>query len=261
MGLNDSLKCPGLDITLSVIPVDVDCPQCNEIVEIWSDEFKRRCARCGTVVFNPNPLVRMPKEEPSVLNQMTLQDKLDELIELAISFGSSAATIVDTEKILVENYLAKICLETKCQNYGLSPTCPPNVEGPEWLKEYIKKTSHAILIEIETPLDVMYSDKRREIGKLLHFIVIQLEQAAHGAGFLNSKAFAGGSCKNLLCSDHPYCNVLGGDGVCRNPDLSRPSVSGYGININHLLKISGWSQGSGDVDNPTSSRYGIVILG
>ncbi len=261
MGLNDSLKCPGLDITLSVIPVEVDCSQCNEIVEIWSDELKRRCARCGTVVFNPNPLVRMTKEELSAPNQISLPDKLDELIEMAISLGSSAATIVDADKILVENYLANICLETKCPNYGLSPTCPPNVEGPEWLKEYLKKTPYAILLEIETPQDVMYSDKRTEIGKLLHFIVIQIEQAAIDAGFLNSKAFAGGSCKNMLCSDHPYCNVLAGDGVCRNPDLSRPSVSGYGINMNHLLKMSGWSQGSDDVDNPTSSRYGIVIIG
>ena len=55
MGLNDTLKCPGMDETLSTFPVELDCPQCNGIVEIWSDEIKRRCIQCGTMVFNPAP--------------------------------------------------------------------------------------------------------------------------------------------------------------------------------------------------------------
>lgn len=117
---------------------------------------------------------------------------MHELIELAVSLGSSRAVVIDSNKIVIENYLPNLCLETKCPNYGLSPTCPPNVEGPEWLKNFIKEISYAVLLEIETPQELMYSDKRREIGKLLHFITIQIEQTAKEKGFIKSRAFAGG---------------------------------------------------------------------
>ncbi|MDD9302346.1 MAG: hypothetical protein HUK40_08385 [Desulfobacter sp.] len=65
----------------------------------------------------------------------------------------------------------------------------------------------------------------------------------------------------MYCPEHLQCNVLNGDGKCRHPDLSRPSVSGYGINMNHLLKTAGWLQKSKDPSVSTSSRYGLVLLG
>lgn len=261
MGLNDTLKCPGMDETLSTFPIEFDCPQCNGIVEIWSDEMKRRCTACGTMVFNPAPSVKIPDNNTLETNNKHSEGSIDELLELAMSLGSSAVTIVDGKNIQIDNQLADLCLETKCPNYASSPTCPPHVEGPDWLKKHIRKTSQAILIEIEVPQDLMYSDKRREISKLLHFIVIQIEQAAHQKGLGQSTAFAGGSCKSIQCSEHASCNVLKGDGYCRHPDLSRPSVSGYGINMNHLLKNAGWLKTSNDSSVLTSSRYGLVLIG
>lgn len=193
-------------------------------------------------------------------NQAALRNRLDELVALAISLGSSAATVVDAENILAEDYLANLCREARCPNYGLSPTCPPHVEGPVWLRRFIKKTSFALVFEIEASQDRMYSDLRRETGQLLHFIAAQLELAAIEKGFLMARGFAGGSCKNLFCYDHTHCRVLSGNGTCRNPGLSRPSVSGYGINMNHLLKISGLAQKRGDAAHPTGSSYGMVLL-
>ena len=261
MGLNDTLKCPGLDLTLSTFPIEFNCPQCDTIVEIWSDELKRRCTHCGTIVTNPEPSVSIPDKpltEPEVDN---FQDSADELLELAMSLGSSAAAMVDSRSIQIENHLAALCRETRCPNYGLSPTCPPHVKGPGWLKEYLPRTPHAMLIEIKVPQELMYSEQRKEIGKLLHFIVIQVEHAAREKGLAQSISFAGGSCKNLQCPEHAFCNVLDGDGKCRYPDQSRPSVSGYGINMNHLLKRAGWFKKSTDSHPPTSSRYGLVLLG
>lgn len=126
-----------------------------------------------------------------------------------------------------------------------------------------KEISHAIFLKIEVPQDVMYSDKRQEIGKLLHFIVVEIEKSAHEMGLTKSKAFAGGSCKKIFCSDQAYCQVLHGDGNCRNPNSARPSVSGFGININHLLKISGWLKKDKKTTKPKSdnARYGLVLIG
>ncbi|WP_163340412.1 DUF2284 domain-containing protein [Desulfopila sp. IMCC35008] len=257
MGLNDTLKCPGMDKTLSTFPIEFDCPQCNAIVEIWSDELKCRCTQCGTVVFNPDPSVKKP--DPKTFESKA--NPIDELLELAMDFGSSAVTILDADHIQIDNQIADLCRETKCPNYGSSPTCPPHVRGPDWLKNNIHKTSQAIMVEIEVPQEQMYSDKRKEISKLLHFIVIQIERAAHEKGLVQSTAFAGGSCKNIQCSEHSYCNFLNGDGICRHPDLSRPSVSGYGINMNHLLKNAGWFKKSNNSFAPTSSHYGLVLIG
>ena len=41
MSLNDTLKCPGKDRTLQVIPEMIACPDCRNLVEIWTDESKR----------------------------------------------------------------------------------------------------------------------------------------------------------------------------------------------------------------------------
>lgn len=261
MGLNDTLKCPGMDGTLSTFPIEFACPQCNDIVEIWSDEAKRRCTKCGTMVFNPDPLAKTPDNIMPQAKINTSKELIDELTELALNLGASGATIIDAQNIQIDKQLANLCRETKCPNYRSSPTCPPHVKGPEWLKKYIHKTPQAILIEIEAPQELMYSDKRKEIGKLLHFIVIQVEQAAQKKGFMHSTAFAGGSCKSIQCYEHAYCNVLQGDGTCRNPDLSRPSVSGFGINMNHLLKNVGWLRRSKNSTAPSSSHYGLVLIG
>jgi NADH pyrophosphatase NudC (nudix superfamily) len=44
-------KCPGSKNIRAPIPTAKICPGCGEEVEIWSDELKARCARCGTTVF------------------------------------------------------------------------------------------------------------------------------------------------------------------------------------------------------------------
>lgn len=261
MSLSDYLKCPGLDRTLSTVPEDFQCPECEKSVEIWSDEVKRRCGGCGTMVFNPNPMVTVP-ETHTADRAVTDTDKLKELVELAVAMGCDDAAIVPAEKILVDPQLAGLCLETRCQNYGLSPTCPPNVEGPEWMKDYLKGASYALFLKIEVDDETLYSDKRLEIGKLLHFLVIQIEKAAHQMGLDGSRAFAGGSCKRLFCPEHYYCEVLEGDGICRNPDSARPSVSGYGIHIKHLIEIAEWSPKNTAKEGPNTGnkRYGLVIL-
>ena len=187
--------------------------------------------------------------------------KLDELVDLAVSLGASAARVLPTDAVKAEDYLAALCQETHCPNYGLSPTCPPNVEGPAWLREYLRGVDQVLVLKMELPSDVMYSEQRREIGKLLHFIVVQVEEAAKAMGLAKARGFAGGSCKNLFCPDEPECRVLHGDGQCRNPGAARPSISGYGINVNHLARSAGWIAPQDRDTSGMSRLYGLVLLG
>lgn len=43
--------CPGSKVIRQPLPEDYPCPQCGEMVEIWTHELKVKCPQCGTTVF------------------------------------------------------------------------------------------------------------------------------------------------------------------------------------------------------------------
>lgn len=43
--------CPGSRNIRQPIPECYDCSKCGTEVEIWTDELKARCPKCGTTVF------------------------------------------------------------------------------------------------------------------------------------------------------------------------------------------------------------------
>lgn len=166
---------------------------------------------------------------------------LDELLELARLSGASDAVVVSPENISVDDDLARLCKEPKCPNYGLSLTCPPHIKGPAWLREYLHGVQRAVFVKIDLPEQTLHIDERRGIGRLMHEMVVAMEHRAKERGFAESKAFAGGSCKNIFCHQHANCRVLGEGGQCRNPGQARPSISGFGINVLKLMQAAGWA--------------------
>jgi len=173
-------------------------------------------------------------------DQHKIRTVLDELTHLARRLGASEAAVISTSEISIEDNLAKLCQEPQCENYGLSPSCPPHVAGPAGFREYQKKFQQAVVYKIDVPSEILLSSQRRDIFQLLHEIAANIEQAAVKMGYANSKAFAGGSCKKLFCRDHIDCRVLAEGGECRNPHRARPSMSGFGINVSELMKTAGW---------------------
>ncbi len=183
------------------------------------------------------------------LNQKTLDmavtqagtstQKLNDLIQLAYRSGASEVGITSASHVPVEDRLANVCREIRCETYGLSPSCPPHVSGPSGFRELIRKTRHAVVIRIDIPSSVMFSNERLEVMGLLHEIVSSVEQEAIRMGYAESKAFAGGSCKEIFCGKHAACLVLSKQGECRNPQYARPSMSGFGINVLALMEKAG----------------------
>lgn len=43
--------CPGAKLLRQPAPEDFNCPRCNTEVEIWTDEKKAKCPKCGYTVF------------------------------------------------------------------------------------------------------------------------------------------------------------------------------------------------------------------
>ena len=191
---------------------------------------------------------------------------LEELVQSALRSGASAASVISVSEISVEDNLAELCKNSRCENFGLSPSCPPHVAGPDGFRALVKYFDKAVVVKIDVPLAVLLSDERREVMQLLHEIVANVERSAVKMGFINSKAFAGGSCKQIFCRDHIDCRVLKEGGACRNPQYARPSMSGFGINVTKLMKTAGFggdmnSMDANADDTAMSWVSGLVLIG
>jgi len=240
MSLNDYLKCPGLDLTLTVNPEEYPCPGCGGLVEIWTDELKRRCTECGMLVFKPNPMIVQMANDSTHEEKMVKPKELMELTKQAIIMGATDAALIASSEIRIEAELAALCSgDTPCKNLGKAPSCPPHVGGPDEFIKWRDKSPYTIVVRIDVPTEIMFSEEGREIMRLLQENLAVLEQVAMDMGFTQSKAFAGGSCKNVWCFDHPTCRVLSENDPCRYPDKARPSMSGYGVNVAKLMESAG----------------------
>ncbi|MDM8537665.1 DUF2284 domain-containing protein [Desulfobacterales bacterium HSG17] len=191
---------------------------------------------------------------------------LEKLINIAQESGAASAAVISAQDIKVQNELANMCKEPRCENYGLSASCPPFVSGPSGFREMQKKMKHAIVVKIDVPLETLMSDQGQEIMKLLHETVANVENSAVEMGYANSKAFAGGSCKKLFCHDYADCRVVSKKGRCRNPKSARQSMSGFGINVSEMIVTAGWSGKSYVRDRETDADSmswiaGVILVG
>jgi predicted metal-binding protein len=255
-------KCPGSDPVSKAVPELFPCPKCDTAIEIWSDEVGGKCSSCNTY-FKKILLTNMSDMLSSPLNQKNA--KIKELIQDAHKSGATDVVIVSTKDIVVDNNLADRCREPRCENYGLSKSCPPNVAGPSAFRKQLEKFSQAIFLKIDVPSETLYSSERREIFQLLHEIAAGIEQYAVKMGFANSQAYAGGSCKKIFCHNHLECLSLSEKGKCRNPQYARPSMSGFGINVAKLIATAGWTMSgvTHDTDSTTTKManvYGLVLI-
>jgi predicted metal-binding protein len=177
--------------------------------------------------------------DKSITHKENFLREQNDLAQLARRLGASEVGIVDASQMPVEDHLANVCLEIRCDAYGLSPSCPPHVSGPSGFRELIKKMRYGVVVRIDIPSSVMFSNERGEVMGLLHEIVAAVEQEAVHMGYAASKSFAGGSCKNIFCGEHAECRVLSERGECRNAQTARPSMSGFGINVLKLMQLAG----------------------
>lgn len=103
--------CPGAKLIRQPAPEIFKCPNCGEEVEIWTDELRGRCSKCGTVVIKEQDQsclewCKMAREcvgEDAYNNFMknkslTLKEALME--ELERFFGDDRKRIAHAKKVL-----------------------------------------------------------------------------------------------------------------------------------------------------------------
>jgi predicted metal-binding protein len=213
-----------------------------------------------------NPINLPALDREHVLKKDEADPNLEELIRLAKALGASDARLISSKDISVEDSLANLCREPQCSNFGLSPSCPPHVGGPSEFRQLQKNFKYAVIVRLVVPSAALFSEERRGIMRLLHEVVAGIEQKATQMGFSNSRAFAGGSCKQIFCYEYGACQVLSEEGECRNPEHARPSMSGFGINVSELMKVCGWPanikvNAAEATADPLSWVAGLVLVG
>jgi len=191
---------------------------------------------------------------------------LQYLVRKAIELGVSDAKIIPAKAVCVEERFARMCESPQCSNYGLSINCPPHVMKTDEFKKSLSQYDYALVFKIDAPTDMLLSEDRRVIARLVHEISATIEKLAIEAGCVNSKGLAAGSCKRIFCEEYVKCKVLEDGSQCLFPDLARPSMSGLGINFNELTKTLGWqfNKITGETnpdDVPMGMLAGMVLIG
>ena len=192
-------------------------------------------------------------------------EKFDALVQKAYALSATGAVLLSTKQIVVDSAFAAKCLEPRCENYGLSRSCPPHVEGPQEMEKMLKTYSSALFFKIDVPKEMLFSSDRAELFSLLHQTAAGVEIAAVGMGFDHARAFAGGSCKQIFCDTHLNCRVVGENKECRHPDKARPSMSGFGVDVAKLYEAAGWhmtweSRDEQDETVKMSNLCGLVFI-
>ncbi|MFO8032057.1 MAG: DUF2284 domain-containing protein [Desulfohalobiaceae bacterium] len=193
------------------------------------------------------------------------KEELQVLIQEARELGATDAVLLPVQEIEVKDSLAQKCSQPKCINYGLSKSCPPYVAGPDAMRKQLAVLYWAVFFRIEVPSETLYSSQSQELFQLLHETAAGLELSARDKGFASAQGYAGNSCKKLFCEEYLECRAATQDGICRNPDRARPSMSGFGINASKLYQAAGWSLKGRVHDNGNervnmSSICGLVLI-
>ena len=195
----------------------------------------------------------------------TTNDRPDLLIKSAKSLGATDACLISSTDIVIKDELARICKDPGCPNYGQSYSCPPFVKGPEHFRELTKDLPLALVVRIIVPAASLLNWERVDVGRVLHEMVAQLENKSISLGSSQAYGFAGDSCKDLFCSNHLNCQRVHENGPCRHPELARPSMSGFGVDVFQMIQSCGWetdlNTGIGEgTEDELSWVAGLVLL-
>ncbi|MBW1988522.1 MAG: DUF2284 domain-containing protein [Deltaproteobacteria bacterium] len=190
-----------------------------------------------------------------------MEGALAALKSLARELGASGAASVSPESVTIRDDLAAVCANPRCPYYGLGASCPPHVPGPPAMRTWLAQARGVLVARMDVPSAVLLSAQRKEVLSVLHETVAAIEARARDLGFTRSRAFAGGSCKTMFCRGHARCAVAEG-GECRNPDRARPSMSGFGVDVEAMVHSAGWPMdpGPGDGGESMMSVFGMVLL-
>jgi len=152
--------------------------------------------------------IRVANENVTRLNN--IEDRLNEIVAVALAKGMDRAKVISPEVIVVEKRAQAKCLIPRCTSYGKSLTCPPNMPETSEVKEIVSEYRHAVMMQVDGSEEADGTSEllRRDYNWCyesvykLHEALHNCETRAFNLGFYLAMGFGGGDCR--------WCELLGG---------------------------------------------------
>lgn len=225
-------------------------------------------------------------------SQDEIRNDLKLLEQKALDLGADQATVITSDKIVVDERSTLKCRKPPCYGYGRNLTCPPYAMKPEETKQLVKKYKYAIIAKREPkPEEVMYSPEilakgfekpPKEMEKIweeeneMHRIISQLEGYAFHLGYYFATSFKPGPCyicgfirakeKGELIKLEEVCACPGvKEGRCIYDFKVKDAMEAAGIDVYATVSNAGWPiQVIGMQTDPSVVRnigfYGLLLV-
>lgn len=156
-----------------------------------------------------------------------------QIIDMAVAAGFSAAEIVNTEDIVFDFSFRPYCEENLCGQYGVNYACPPDCGEPEQMRRRILSYKKALVLQTIWEVSDYGDAPAIKQAKAAHNaaelgLVKQLRQAGHPGIIVGASGCA-------LCS--PCAKVKGAP--CNFPELQYSCMSAYCIFVRKLTEKCG----------------------
>ncbi len=191
--------------------------------------------------------------DDSVTRLSPEQDKLDEIVAVALANGMDRAKVVPTSVITIEARAQAKCLIPRCTSYGKSLTCPPNTPSTDEVREIVGDYRVAVMMQVDGSEEVDgTSDLLRRDYNWCYESVYKLHEALHNTecrafdlGFYLALGMGGGDCRwceivrggieaygdsALLHANAGGCAGVRG-GHCNEQYRARPALEAMSVNV------------------------------
>ena len=210
------------------------------------------------------------------MNSQLQSKDFDFLRKMALDQGAIAASIITSDKIVVEDWIVFKC-KVGCTNYGKTLSCPPHTPTAEEFRKIVNEYSYALFMKftssakadaelaknLSKPIDdpSLSKETKEELlkfwslwnkDKLKHLtVILNLEKAAMRKGYPLATGLVAGYCK--LCNKCTLDRT-----TCPNPTKARYSEEAVGVNVQATAKNSGLVFMYPFKDNPES--FALLLI-
>jgi len=170
-----------------------------------------------------------------------LPKRFSEFIEVALRAGATAARIIPSKQVVIDERVRLKCEVPKCAGYGQYLTCPPYVMSVEAFSKIRSSYKWGLLVQVEAK-DIDSTDKdkgrinrtilkeNRKLHRSFKLKLLEIVETVESAAFKKGMRFAtglvGGSC--VLCE---RCVDDKSSDACRHPFRARPPMEAVGIDV------------------------------
>jgi predicted metal-binding protein len=168
-------------------------------------------------------------------------ERFYEFIETALEAGATAAKMIPSQRVVIDERVRLKCEVPRCAGYGQFLTCPPYVMSVEAFSRILLRYKWGLLVQVEAQninstdkgkgrIDRAVLKRNTELHRPFKLKLLEVVEAVEAAAFKKGMRFAtgfvGGSC--ALCE---RCVEDKKSEACRHPFRARPPMEAVGIDV------------------------------